>query len=403
MQEVRSPNRLKKLLRDAGFTQREVSQETGIPEPTLRHYIAGDCVIPRSARMELARVIGCTVQDLAPVHEQREIERDRMEKRQSGPLVPYTPHFEELDMHFSFGRIKTTSLVLDGDGEEVYLPANIHTHYDPQPATFFDEVLAAKRKVQWEQEEKKRNGEPFQWNGNKYHLSRISISREPLREQMVLGLWFKPRDHYTGLATRRCLDDPAFRQKYVPDAEHDWSVPVAGMSMSMGVDLMVVSLDGYVFLTQRGTHQSVHQGMYHASVSEAVSPAFDRGTTNQAPDLYRCACRGLAEELGLQEHIDFSQSDIQFLSFSVDTHYALYGLRGMVRVNKRAEDILRHWNAGVKDKIENQKMMAVPFTPEDVCAFVFSHEPWAGGLVSIYHALVHEYGWQRVETAISSY
>ncbi|MGB8343394.1 MAG: hypothetical protein WCD86_00845, partial [Ktedonobacteraceae bacterium] len=94
---------------------------------------------------------------------------------------------------------------------EAYLSANIHTYYDPQPATFFDEVMQAKKQIQQEQDEKRQNGEPSQWNGEKYHLSKIVINREPIRESITLGLWFKPRDHYTGLATRRCLDNPDFR------------------------------------------------------------------------------------------------------------------------------------------------------------------------------------------------
>jgi len=144
--------------------------------------------------------------------------------------------------------------------------------------------------------------------------------------------------------------------------------------------------------------------MFDSSVSEAVSPSFYRSTTSQAPDVYRCACRGLAEELALQESIDFSSSDILFLSFSVDTHYALYGLRGMVKVNKSFEEILRNWHAGVKDKMENKKIFAVPFTPQEVCSFVFSHEPFSpGGLVCLYHALVHEFGREQVNSAISFY
>jgi hypothetical protein len=307
--------------------------------------------------------------------------------------------FEEWDGCFSFGKLKTTSLVLDGDGTEAYLPANIRTHFDPQPAHFFDEVMQAKAQIQQEQEEKQQNGEFYQWNGEKYHLSKIVISREPVYENKTLGLWFKPRDHYAGLATRKCLDDPDFRKKYVPD---DWSTPVPDMSCSMGVDLLVISSDGYALLTQRGQNQSVHRNAFHNSVAEAVSPSFDRGIGGQAPDLYRCACRGLAEELGLQESVDFSLSDILFLSFAVDTHYALYGLRGMVKVKKSAEEILRNWHAGVKDKVENKKIFAVPFTPEEVCSFVFSHEPWAGGLVCLYHTLVHEFGREQVNTAISS-
>ena len=84
----------------------------------------------------------------------------------------------------------------------------------------------------------------------------------------------------TGLAILGCLDNPDFRKHYVPD---DWSTPVTGFSCSMGVDITVISSDEYVLLTQRGQNQSVHQNMFHRSVSEAVSPSFDRSTTGQGP------------------------------------------------------------------------------------------------------------------------
>lgn len=299
---------------------------------------------------------------------------------------------------FAFGKLKTTTMVLDGDGVEAYLPGNIRTHYDPQPAVFFDEIMQEKKLIEIEQAEKQRKGEPYQWNGKKYHLSRLVISREPAHEHMTLGLWLKPRDHYTGLATRRCLDNPAFRKKYVPD---DWSMPVVGMSCSLGIDITVISSDGYVFLAQRGQHQGVHPNIFHTSVSEAVNPSLDRSSTGREPDLYRCACRGISEELGIQESLDFSLSDIRFLSFCVDTHYALYGLRGMVKVNKGVKEILANWQAGVKDKIENQKLLAIPFTPEDVCEFVFSQGTC--GSIGIYHSLVHEFGRERVNRAVFSH
>lgn len=398
-QEARYPNKLRKMLTVAGLTQRELASETNIPEGTLRHYVAGTQVIPRRDRAKLAQVIGCDIQELEPQYDFQEIPKKLTPRYNMADRKERVLSYEEWDEHFSFGRLKTTSIVLDGDGTEAYLPTNIHTHYDPQTATFFEEVMQAKKQIQQEQEEKQQRGEPYQWNGEKYHLSRIVISREPVHENMTLGLWFKPRDHYIGLATRRCLDDPAFRQKYVPD---DWSTPVTGFSCSMGVDLTVISSDGYALLTQRGQNQSIRQNAFHSSISEAISPSFDRSTTGQSPDLYRCAYRGLAEELGLQEFIDFSPSDIRFLSFSVDTQYALYGLRGMIKVNRNFEEILRNWRAGVKDKIENKKIFVIPFTPQEVCSFIFSHEPFSpGGLVCLYHSLVHEFGREQVNKAMS--
>ena len=69
MQEAPHPNKLRVLLAGAGLTQREVARESGIPEGTLRHYVAGEQVIPRRDRIKLAHVIGCDIQNLAPQYD----------------------------------------------------------------------------------------------------------------------------------------------------------------------------------------------------------------------------------------------------------------------------------------------------------------------------------------------
>jgi hypothetical protein len=138
------------------------------------------------------------------------------------------------------------------------------------------------------------------------------------------------------------------------------------------------------------------------SVEEGLSRPLDRGTISDAPDVYRCACRGLSEELGLIENTDFSVSDILFLALGLDTEYYMCGIRGLIKVPKTASEIIKNWQIGVKDKMENKKLFAIPFTPEDVCKFVFSHGPRGGGaLMGIYHTLVHEFGRERVDTALS--
>lgn len=136
-------------------------------------------------------------------------------------------------------------------------------------------------------------------------------------------------------------------------------------------------------------------------VVEGLSRPIDRGTNGEAPDVYRCACRGLAEELGLLESIDFSVADITFLGFGVDTRYALRGLTGMVKIKRSIEKLLSLWDNGVKDKFENQQLFAVPFTPKDVVSFAYSHQPFAPG-PTLYNALVHEFGRLMVEDAFDS-
>jgi transcriptional regulator with XRE-family HTH domain len=69
MQEAPHPNKLRMLLAVAGLNQREAARESNIPEGTLRHYVAGEQVIPRRDRVKLAQVIGCDIHDLAPQYD----------------------------------------------------------------------------------------------------------------------------------------------------------------------------------------------------------------------------------------------------------------------------------------------------------------------------------------------
>jgi DNA-binding XRE family transcriptional regulator len=332
---------------------------------------------------------------LSPVHITTRKER----------VIIETMHEKEInasDGCFSFGKIKTTGLVLEGDGASVYLPQHIRTHYVPVPKELPEELQAKRNQIQKEQEQKKEQGLPFFWNGEIYSLDRFVISREPIKEGMTLDLWFRPSDYYTFQATNMSLDDPSLREKYLKDV--DWYETIPHFSHSFGISLVVITSDGYTLLTQRSPRQGSNAGCYSISANEGLSRPLDRGTSSEAPDLYRCALRGLAEELGLREPADFSVSDITFLSFEVDTQYALWGILGMVKVQKTTAHILENWQGGVKDKMENKKLFPVPFTPQDVCSFVFSRENWTpGGLICLYHTLAHEFGRQEVDKIISSY
>ena len=132
MQEAPHPNKLRMLLTVAGLNQREAAHEAGIPEGTLRHYVAGEQVIPRRDRVKLAQVIGCDIQDLAP---QYDAQRDRPKKlrlrhRMTDEKKPL-PALES-NGFFSFGKIETTLIVLDGNGTETYSPQNIRKIYIKQ-------------------------------------------------------------------------------------------------------------------------------------------------------------------------------------------------------------------------------------------------------------------------------
>lgn len=311
-----------------------------------------------------------------------------------------TPLLEKRDGCFSFGKIKTTWKILDGDGSGIYLPQHIRSHYIPLAEELPNELQARRNHIRQEQEQKREQGLPFLWNGEIYSLDRFVIGREPINEGMTLDLWFRPSDYYTFLATNMSLKDPDLREKYL--ANVDWDEPVLYFSHSFGISLAVVTSDGYTLFTKRGKNVGTLPSTYETSVAEGLSRPIDRGTNGEAPDVYRCACRGLAEELGLRESVDFSVSDIAFLSFGVSTQYALWALRGMVKIKKGIHDLMAIWDNGVRDKFENQQIIPVPFTPEDVVSFVFTHQSLSLR-PTIYHALVHEFGRDVVDRVISAY
>ena len=60
------PNALRSCIKRAGYSFREVSRETTIPESTLYSWASGKHVIPHASRERLAQVIGCAVEELAP-------------------------------------------------------------------------------------------------------------------------------------------------------------------------------------------------------------------------------------------------------------------------------------------------------------------------------------------------
>ncbi len=384
----RSKHPLEKLRTERelrGWSQRKVATEIGTSEKRVSAWELGESAPGPHFREKLCLLFG----------------KNTLELGLQGKRAPASPSPHEGDNgYFSFGKRETQLLVLDGEGTEAYLPQHIKTFYYPHPIPILEEIEQAKKQIAEEQEQNEKEGRSVHWNGETYHLTNFVMSREPLHERMKLNIWFHPTDYYTVLAKNRCLEDRRFREKYL--LEHDWEMPLPSLPIPFGVGLSLVSSDGYIFFAQRGRHIAVRPGYFMTSVEEGLSRPLDRSTTSEAPDVYRCACRGLFEELGLQEHLDFSASDILFLSLGLDTQYAMCGLRGFIKVQKSADEIKRKWQRGVKDKLENKHLFAVRFTPQDVFDFVFLHEPWgAGALMGIYHTLIHEFGREEVERVIA--
>ncbi len=377
-----------------GWTQQQLADFAGISLSTVERAEKGesirvDCI------QRLCECLSKTSEELGllKINEIRVGSNHRMNDR------PVFFEKEERDECFSFGALQTTWKTLDGDGRAIYLPQHIRSHYIPFAQELPEELQTRRVRVQQEQEQKRAQGLPYFWNGEIYALDRFVIGRDPAHEDMTLDLWFRPSDYYTFLATNMSLKEPELREKYLADV--DWNEAIPYFSNSFGVSLAIITSDGYTVFTQRGKSVGTRPKVYDTSIIEGLSRPIDRGTTSEAPDVYRCACRGLAEELGLHESIDFSVADITFLSFGVDTRYALRGLTGMVKINRSIDKLLSRWDNGVRDKFENHKLFPVPFTPKDVVSFAYTHQPFAPG-PTLYNALVHEFGHAMVEDAFDS-
>lgn len=377
-----------------GWTQQQLADFAGISLSTVERAEKGEsirvdgiqrlceCLSKTSEELGLLRITGRALES-----------NHHMAKR------PTILTGEERDGCFSFGKLETTWKTLDGDGKSIYLPQHIRSHYIPFAEELPEELQIRRKHIQQEQEQKQGQGLPFFWNGSIYALDRFVIGREPTNENMTLDLWFRPSDYFTFLATNMSLKEPALRDKYLSNV--DWSETIPCFSNSFGVSLAVITSDGYILFTQRGKSVGPRPKVYDVGIVEGLSRPIDRGTSGEAPDVYRCACRGLAEELGLEESLDFAVSDITFLSFGVDTRYALRGLTGMVKIKKSIEKVVHYWENGVRDKFEHQKLFPTPFTPKDVISFAYTHQPFTPG-PTVYYALVHEFGRSRVEDAFDS-
>src|SRR5260370_15937033 len=157
--------------------------------------------------------------------------------------------YEEMDRYFTFGKIKTSEIILDGDGTSVYLPQHVHSHYHPVALELPEEFQARKERIALEQEKRKAAGDSYQWNGERYNLVKFNIGRDPANDDMILGLWFRPSDYYTFLVTSMIAQDQATREQYLADVEWDEAIPLVAHSFS--VLLTLVTADGYTILVQR--------------------------------------------------------------------------------------------------------------------------------------------------------
>lgn len=303
---------------------------------------------------------------------------------------------------FSLGKLKTSWLTIDGDGDLTYTPETIKCVVDGTPWPLPPDIKEIRDSIENREIEKKNQGLNYQWNGPLYALDRYVVSRTVPNEDMEITLVFRPTDYYTFQATVMSLDDnlvqpPAtltLRQKYLQG--RDLAQPIPFLANGFGIVLVILTKDRKLIFARRHQNTGMRPGEFDVSVVEGTHPVLDRLTTQRGPDIYRTVIRGALEELG----IELIQSDITFLGFGVDVEYYQWALLGVACIEQTVEQALELRRRGISGKWENETFEVVDSDPIRVFNYVRNRKIWSAALVAVYWALVHEYGRRRVDIAV---
>jgi hypothetical protein len=190
-------------------------------------------------------------------------------------------------------------------------------------------------------------------------------------EVPILRLRFGPTDYFTQIVTDLNIANPA--RNHYTDAANLTEKPVPEFASILGVNLSLVTADGYLIVSERSKHAYLAGGRLHTSVAENILRPIDAGIEG-APDPFRAAARDAHEELGIQ----LDTQSLEFGAFGVESTLCQYSLFAAHRISQTRDDILKLRSVGApKDKWESSRLLFVPFAPTDVAIFVAqTKEQW---------------------------
>jgi transcriptional regulator with XRE-family HTH domain len=130
-----------------GWTQAYLASQLAVSSITVSRWENGTRAPQAYCVQRLCQIFGLTDRELGfALCQDTTPQEDRMV-------------YEEMDKYFTFGKIKTAELILDGDGTGVYLPQHIHSHYIPVALELPEEFQVRKERVAQEQEGRKAQGD----------------------------------------------------------------------------------------------------------------------------------------------------------------------------------------------------------------------------------------------------
>jgi hypothetical protein len=269
---------------------------------------------------------------------------------------------------FSFGSLKTTMFIVDGNGETPFRRSNIKILLSQDPVEFPEELRTFRHEVELCENGKKGAGQQYPWNGANYAVRSCAAARTGLTEESEVRLGLQPSDYYNFLAAKESLDK--FIPKYGKTVRENyldpffWNQPVPFLSSSFGVNVALVTADNQLVVCKR---------------SELVG---------SRPLEY-------TDEVGR----------LDILAFIIDLQWHQWGCLGTASLKELAYPELRErYNRATKDKFENIELDHVIFAPKPVARYVLDRRrrgQWYGGAPACFYlALVASYGRHAVERAI---
>lgn len=181
-----------------------------------------------------------------------------------------------------------------------------------------------------------------------------------------MRLTFGPTDYFTQKVTDLNIGHPT-RERYARRTDIT-DRPIPEFASILGVNLNLITKDGYLIVTGPSEEREVAGGTLHTSVGENLLRPIDQGVNN-APDPFRCAFRGAQEELG----VELKPGKVEFTAFGVYPRYCQYSLIGWSEIDETQVEIERLYSLGIpKDKWENSKLYFIPCKPEEIANFVVS-------------------------------
>jgi hypothetical protein len=304
---------------------------------------------------------------------------------------------------FRIGPLESPYLIYEGDGENVIAEQAVRCTVDD---SFVDgipsEVLEWRKEFADLQEERRRRGEHYFWNGPNYALVSVIPDRIGIDESPGISLRFRHSDYYTFQATQR-LDTPladgsTLRSRYLsgdPFEAPDF------MRSSFGLNIAMVSADDYLIVTRRSDLVGSSPGLINSSANEGLSRSLDsNGRT--PPSLYNVARRGVSEELA----IGADSYRLEMLAVTLDTQKHQWGAMFFAKAHDlTARDIQEQVSRGIPDRWEHKEILFIPHSIPDVLDFLLAEErrdQFSSVTPALfYFSLVRVFGRTRVEREIA--